>query len=99
MATAYITFGRAGSRGAHGNIEVRDGAPSSSEEIETSGTSQETSGSSIGSGVVCIHCSGNAWVTVGQSPTVTATTGWFVPANVMIDIGTKEGDKVAIMDA
>lgn len=99
MATAYISFGRGGARGAHGNLSIRDGKPTAAETLTTSASIAVSTTTAPRSGFVAIYCTGNAWVTVEQDPQSATNAGWFLPANSMLEIGCDQGDKVGIIDA
>jgi len=98
MATAYVSFGSGGALGANGSIPVRNGNPTTTETVTTSGTSAASTNASPVSGFVEINCTTALYATVGTAPTAAATTGWYIPAGIPTQIGTLEGQKVALID-
>lgn len=100
MATAYVAFGRASTRGEYGSVQVIAGAPLS-ETVTTSAASEISSNSAPFDGVVQVFCDTPLRVTIGGSDAlaVTATNSWYVPGGVALPLGVAAGDFIALVDA
>lgn len=99
MATAYVSFGKMATTDGDQQGPVVRGNPDSTEAVTTSGTSAATTNVSAGNGVAVIFSDTAHYATVGATPTATATTGWYIPANQQFDIKVSTGDKVALITA
>lgn len=98
MATAYVTFGKPATTENDSPAPIYQGDTTASETVTTSGTSAQTTGTSDGVGVATIFCASALYALAGSNPTVTATNGRYIPANLPIDIRVEDGDKVALID-
>ena len=94
MATAYVSFGRAGAKGSFEIVDIRNGNPTSTETVTTSASSAQSVGTAPSNGFVSIFCASDLYARVGINPTAAPTTSWFVPNGSTFEIGVKAGEKV-----
>ena len=100
MATAHISFGPAGLRASFGDgMPVLGSQPTSSEIITTSTASQQSAQAATIDGIVRLRCSAALYARTGVNPTVSATTGWYIPAGETTEIAISKGEKIALIDA
>ncbi len=97
MATVQINFDDPANIGG---TSVFNAYPRASEDLTSSGTSQQTTITAIAGEVASITASGGAvWVKAGQSPTAAAGDNHLVADGETKTIGLlRDGDEIAIID-
>lgn len=101
MATAVVILSKFTSKKIAGEIMgVPDAAYDEMQNVTTSGTQAVTT-IVADSSRQCwvIAATGAVRVLAGSDPTVTTSTGWYIPAGGSLTLGAAIGQKIAIIDA
>ena len=98
MGTVNIVFSSVG--GNSGAMPAYNGHPISAENVTSSGTSAQSTGSASGRGLaVRITPTVDIYAKIGTNPTAAVGDEWLIPAYMAMDFLVEPGDKVAVIDA